>query len=354
LLVWLSNMDGSELYMRRALQLARLGQGLVAPNPMVGCVLVHPERGIIGEGWHRAYGGPHAEVWALASVVEREYIPESTAFVSLEPCSHFGKTPPCADLLVAEGVRKVVVCHADPHALVSGRGLKKLEAAGVETETGLMKAEGLDMNRVFIHAQKEKRPWITLKWAMTADGFVAKKANTPAEITQFPARVDVHRQRSLHQAILVGKGTLLSDNPLLNVRLWTGKQPIRLILDPQGNLPVNLNVFQDAGSPTWVLGPRKDLSGPELKIIQGLNFNPYDPKALATWLCEQGINSLYVEGGPKVQNRFLDSGMWDEIHIYQAPLNFGDGVQAPQLPAYARLQSGMKMGDDQFWLYQKL
>nr|WP_311136672.1 bifunctional diaminohydroxyphosphoribosylaminopyrimidine deaminase/5-amino-6-(5-phosphoribosylamino)uracil reductase RibD [Hymenobacter cellulosilyticus] len=204
--------DFDVLMMRRALDLARLGTGYARPNPLVGCVVTHEGR-IIGEGWHRQYGGPHAEVNALAAVADQRLLSQARVYVTLEPCSHFGKTPPCADLLIAKGVKEVVVCNLDPNPLVAGRGLEKLRAAGIHVETGLLEAEGRWLNRRFFTFQEKKRPYVVLKWAETADGYLAGPYFQPVRISGPLAQAAVHQWRTEEQAILIGTRTALHDNP---------------------------------------------------------------------------------------------------------------------------------------------
>jgi len=235
-------------YMQRALELALRGKRAVAPNPMVGAVIVH-EGQIIGEGWHQNYGGPHAEVYAIEAVKNPELLSESTMYVSLEPCAHHGKTPPCADLLCQVGIKRVVIAMQDPFSLVAGKGIQKLQERGIQVEVGLLDAEAKGLNKRFLKAHTAKRPFIVLKWAQTADGFIARADGSSRWITGPLSRQLVHKIRAEEQAIMVGTNTALCDNPTLTVRDWTGMHPTRVVLDRLQRLPEYLNIF-NAEAPT--------------------------------------------------------------------------------------------------------
>ncbi len=227
-------LASDQIFMRRALELAALGQGKVSPNPMVGCVIVHQNR-IIGEGWHQQYGGPHAEVNAINSVRNKKLLPDSRLYVTLEPCSHYGKTPPCADLLLQHNVRDVVICNTDPNPLVKGAGIRKLLDAGCQVHLGLLEEEGLALNKGFFSFHSRQRPYIILKWAETADGFIGKQNKEPLWISDRISKKLVHKWRSEIQAIMVGTRTAEVDNPQLYTREWTGKNPVRITLDLKFN-----------------------------------------------------------------------------------------------------------------------
>ena len=318
------------LFMQRALQIARLGEGKVAPNPLVGCVLVHPEHGIIGEGWHQIFGGPHAEVNAIRSVQNEEWLRESTAYVTLEPCSHFGKTPPCADLLIEHRIPKVVICNTDPNPLVAGKGIEKLRSAGIEVHTGILEKEGAQLNRFFFTTFIKKRPFITLKWAQTSDGFIAREDGSSKWISSAESRLRVHKWRAEHQAILVGSGTLRTDDPLLTVRSWKGKSPVRVVLDPDLKLPSHLNVFSDPAAETWILNQiKEELAGHlHFKRLNPLGFTLAD---VLDHLRKDGIQSLFVEGGSRMLQSFIDAGFWDEAFVFKSDMAFGTGIKAPFL-----------------------
>lgn len=330
--------------MHRCLQLALLGQGRVAPNPMVGAVLVYEDR-IIGEGWHQQYGGPHAEVVCIASVAEadRHLISQATIYVSLEPCAHFGKTPPCADLIIDQGIPSVVVGCRDPFPLVAGKGIEKLEAAGVTVKLGVLEKECQQLNKRFFLFHTQHRPYITLKWAQTADAKIG--SGDPAQrllISGPHANRLVHRWRSEEAAILVGTNTALADNPSLTTRLWPGIHPIRLVLDLHNRLPQSLQVF-DAAAPTIVFNLYRHTieNAAHLRAAKG-EVCYYQVSEDAS-LVHQIINALYqlqiqsvlVEGGARLLQSFIDEDLWDEARLITneqltAPL----GLAAPVLQQY--------------------
>lgn len=334
--------------MSRALELAKLGRGHVSPNPMVGCVIVYNQR-IIGEGWHRQYGGPHAEVNAVRSVADESLLPESTVYVTLEPCSHFGKTPPCADLLIAKGVKKVIVCNDDPNPLVAGKGLAKLRAAGIEVETGLLAERGRELNRRFFTFIEQQRPYLILKWAETADGFMAPADFRPIPISSPLSRQLVHKWRTEEDAIMVGTNTARYDNPQLNVRLWTGRNPVRIVIDKPLQLPSALHLF-DGSQPTLVYTvlPAKETVG-VTKYIQLDPQAPFLPQLIAD-LHQQKIQSVIVEGGAALLESFLKMGLWDEVRVFKSLKVMGEGLAAPV--ARGRLVATERIGDDSLMTYR--
>ncbi|WP_138991017.1 bifunctional diaminohydroxyphosphoribosylaminopyrimidine deaminase/5-amino-6-(5-phosphoribosylamino)uracil reductase RibD [Larkinella sp. C7] len=334
--------------MSRALELAKLGRGHVSPNPMVGCVIVHNQR-IIGEGWHRQYGGPHAEVNAVRSVADESLLPESTVYVTLEPCSHFGKTPPCADLLIAKGVKKVIVCNDDPNPLVAGKGLAKLRAAGIEVETGLLAERGRELNRRFFTFIEQQRPYLILKWAETADGFMAPADFRPIPISSPLSRQLVHKWRTEEDAIMVGTNTARYDNPQLNVRLWTGRNPVRIVIDKPLQLPSALHLF-DGSQPTLVYTvlPAKETVG-VTKYTQLDPQAPFLPQLIAD-LHQQKIQSVIVEGGAALLESFLKMGLWDEVRVFKSLKVMGEGLAAPV--ARGRLVATERIGDDSLMTYR--
>ncbi|WP_460672951.1 bifunctional diaminohydroxyphosphoribosylaminopyrimidine deaminase/5-amino-6-(5-phosphoribosylamino)uracil reductase RibD [Larkinella ripae] len=335
--------------MARALQLARLGRGHVSPNPMVGCVIVHNQR-IIGEGWHRQYGGPHAEVNAVRSVADESLLPESTVYVTLEPCSHFGKTPPCADLLIEKKVRKVIVCNDDPNPLVAGQGLAKLRAAGIAVETGLLAAEGRDLNRRFFTFIERQRPYLILKWAETADGFMAPGNLRPIPISGLLSRQLVHHWRTEEDAFLIGTNTARYDNPQLNVRLWSGRNPVRIVIDKHLTLPPSLHLF-DGSQPTLVYStvpPKVEKSG----LITSVALNPDADflEQLFADLYERKIQSVVAEGGAVLLESLLARGLWDEIRVFKSRNVLGEGLAAPKIRG--RLMESERIGDDWLMTYR--
>ncbi|MCB9317338.1 MAG: bifunctional diaminohydroxyphosphoribosylaminopyrimidine deaminase/5-amino-6-(5-phosphoribosylamino)uracil reductase RibD [Lewinellaceae bacterium] len=337
-------------YMQRCFQLARLGAGSVAPNPMVGAVLVHENR-IIGEGWHRQFGGPHAEVHALQSVApaDRELIPRATLYCSLEPCFHHGKTPPCVDLILEQKIPKVVVSNVDPNPRVGGQGLDKLRAAGVAVESGVLEAEGRWLNRAFFTWITKKRPWIILKWAQSADGFIARK-NERTVISGTLARRLVHRWRAETDAILVGANTALVDNPGLDNRYFFGKSPLRVVLNFKNKIASTALLLDDS-QPTWVLGPQQPGSW-ENTLFQDINPENWIPELLEK-LHTDNRAILLVEGGTQVLQQFLDSGYWDEIRVLENPQYLRAGVPAPQGWQHAILVEAFSLRGDLVRVFRK-
>ncbi|MCZ8133939.1 MAG: bifunctional diaminohydroxyphosphoribosylaminopyrimidine deaminase/5-amino-6-(5-phosphoribosylamino)uracil reductase RibD, partial [Algoriphagus sp.] len=283
------------LYMRRALELAEWGRGYVSPNPLVGCVIVHGER-IIGEGWHREFGGPHAEVHAIKAVENQSLLSESTVYVTLEPCAHWGKTPPCANLLVEKKVKKVVIAATDTNPLVGGKGIEILKKADIEVETGILEKEARWQNRRFFTQIEKQRPYVILKWAQTQDGFVARENFDSKWISNSQSRQLVHKWRAEEDAILVGKNTAAYDNPRLDVRDWAGKNPVRVVLDSNLELSTSLNLF-DQSIPTLVFNMVKAAAEENLEWI-------YVPQITAEAILQElqfrKIQSLIVEGGSQV------------------------------------------------------
>lgn len=300
-------------YMQRALQLAAFGAGYVSPNPQVGAVVVAPDGRIIGEGWHRKYGGPHAEVNAIASVAEsdRHLLTQSTIYVTLEPCSHYGKTPPCSKLIIDTGLRRVVVGIADPFSKVSGRGINMLREAGIEVKTGVLEKECAWINRRFITAHTLMRPYIQLKWAQSADGCIAG-TDGPTAFSSPLSLTEMHAERAIADAILVGTRTILSDNPSLSNRLWSGHSP-RPVIFHSPKISADAKVLNPADGHTPIfLDPKRPLE----ENLKGLYV-------------EHGITSLMVEGGSRLLNSFIERKLYEEIRIETSPVMLGGGVKAP-------------------------
>ena len=305
-----------EKYMRRCIQLARNGRCGAPPNPMVGAVIVH-QGGIIGEGYHAKCGQAHAEVNAIRSVRRPELLPEATLYVSLEPCAHYGKTPPCADLIVEKGIKRIVIGCQDPFPKVDGRGIEKLRQAGREVVVGVLEAECRELIRRFIIFHTRKRPYITLKWAQSADGYIDRRRGeneTPVRLSNACTQMLVHKQRAEHTAIMVGTDTARMDNPHLDVRVWAGSQPVRVVVDSKHRLTAGLHLF-DGSQPT-------------------LTYDTQNLFDILTDLYSRGLQSLLVEGGAKLLQSFMDAGLWDEIVVEEAPVCLGDGVEAPVLPKH--------------------
>jgi len=316
--------------MQRCLQLAKLGAGTADPNPMVGAVIVHQGK-IIGEGYHRQFGQAHAEVNAIAAVKDQALLKTSTIYVSLEPCSHFGKTPPCADLIVSKGIPRVVVGMIDPFGKVNGAGIKRLTEAGCDVSVGVLEEACRELNKAFITFHTQKRPYIILKWAQSADGFIDSERTPdkphPAWLTNETSRSLVHKWRTEVKAIMVGYNTALYDNPRLNVRDWVGPAPLRIVTDRNLTLPSHLHLFAQS-QPTWVLNTLKDEIIHHLRYVKIPFGNDMLPELL-TRLYEAGINRLFVEGGQKLLQSFIDLGLWDEARIFTGIIQLNGGTPAP-------------------------
>ncbi|GEO03326.1 riboflavin biosynthesis protein RibD [Adhaeribacter aerolatus] len=340
--------SSDEIFMRRALELALLGQGKVAPNPMVGCVIVH-ENKIIGEGWHQQYGGPHAEVNAINAVADKSLLPASRIYVTLEPCSHYGKTPPCADLLIQHGVKDVIICNTDPNPLVKGAGIRKLLDTGCQVHVGLLEEEGLHLNRCFFTFHTQKRPYIILKWAETADGFIGKTDGTQLNISNNLSKKLVHKWRTELPAIMVGTRTALLDNPQLNTRAWSGKNPTRIVLDKYLQLPGHLNLFNQS-QPTLVYNFNKQETLPNLEKVKLDEREALLPTLLQD-LYNRQLNGVLVEGGAVLLNSFIRTGLWDEAYVFKSNFHLAEaGVAAPTLPL-AFLKHLSPVATDKLFIY---
>jgi diaminohydroxyphosphoribosylaminopyrimidine deaminase/5-amino-6-(5-phosphoribosylamino)uracil reductase len=340
-------MTLAEHYMRRALELAEIGRGNVAPNPLVGCVIVHQDK-LIGEGWHQRYGEAHAEVNAVKAVSDKAKIAESTVYVNLEPCAHFGKTPPCVDLLLRYHPQKVVIANLDPNPLVAGQGAEKLHQAGIEIETGVLAKEGAELNRRFFTFYNQKRPYIILKWAETADGFIARKNYDSKWISNSFARKLVHKWRAEESAIMVGSNTALFDNPQLTVRDWVGKNPVRVVIDKHLKVPPDSNLC-NTDAPTIFYNLLKDEEKEQLSWVklQKENFT----EALFADLLTRKIQSVIVEGGQFLLNLLLEKGLWDEIRIFKSQATFEEGIPAPH--PQGRLVLTEKVLDNWYFEYRR-
>lgn len=335
--------QADNLYMSRAIQLAKQGAGLVSPNPMVGCVIVHNDR-IIGEGYHHQYGGPHAEVEAVNAVSDKEQLKQSTAYVTLEPCSHFGKTPPCSDLLISHQLKRVVIANIDPNPLVQGAGIDRLLAAGIEVVTGVKEKEAAQLNRRFFTYHRKKRPYVVLKWAQTSDGFIARSNFDSKWISGVRSRQLVHRWRSEEAAILVGKNTALHDDPGLTTRDWHGKHPLRVVLDPHGSLASNLRMYSDGLPVLRMVSVQSALKGdiniPVEDYLHGVLSALYD----------RNIQSILVEGGTTTINKFIELDLWDEARVFVSPQVFDRGIAAPCIDD--KLVNQVIIGSDQLFTYE--
>lgn len=310
-------------YMYRCIQLAKCGETGAPPNPMVGAVVVCNGR-IIGEGFHRRCGGPHAEVNAINSVTDKRLLSQSTIYVSLEPCAHYGKTPPCADLIIQSKIPRVVIGCADPFAKVNGLGIKKLQDAGCEVKVGVLESECLELNHKFFTFHQKHRPWIILKWAQSKDGFIgACDTMNRIQFSNALTQTLVHRLRAQSGAILVGTRTAILDNPTLTTRYWTGANPLRLTIDRKGCLPENLHLL-DGSTPTVI-------------------YTQESIEEILNDLYNRNIQCLIVEGGTCLLQSFIDAGLWDEARIETSPACIGQGTVAPKL-SYEKLKSRQYLG----------
>lgn len=320
----------NEKFMRRCIQLAKLGAGSVSTNPMVGAVVVY-NGNIIGEGFHKRFGQAHAEVNAINSVKNPELLSESEIYVSLEPCAHFGKTPPCADLIIEKGIRKVYVGCLDPFSKVDGKGIQKLRNAGIEVVTGVLEKECQELNRRFFTFVNLKRPYIILKWAQSLDGYLDKDFR-PVKISNPLTNILCHKWRSEEDAILVGTTTAERDNPHLDNRLWSGKNPVRIILDKENALDKKLNIF-DNSQPTIIV-------------------KEFDVNEILNKLYHNNIQSVIVEGGAKTHNLFLESGLWDEIRIFQSDEMLHCGTKAAKIQG--RLVENTNIGNNKLLIFRNI
>ncbi len=326
-------MTTDEKYMARCIELAKKGAGNVSPNPMVGCVIVRNGE-IIGEGWHKKCGEAHAEVNAVNSVKNQELLKESTIYVSLEPCSHYGKTPPCCDLIIAKQIPNVVIGTIDPFAKVAGRGIARIKNAGINVTLDVLKEECQKLNKRFFTFHEQKRPYVFLKWAQTKDGFIdkirtAEEYGQPTWITGAEVQKNVHRMRAEEDAILVGTNTAANDNPSLTVRLCEGKNPLRVVLDRNLKLDKSLHLF-DGSTETIVINALKNQEGDMISYAKIDYSQEIIPQILEV-LYNKNCLSLIVEGGRQVLQSFINTGLWDEAHIYTGDKEFGNGVEAPEI-----------------------
>lgn len=319
-------------YMWRCLELARKGKGKTGLNPLVGSVVVHNDR-IIGEGYHEKFGAAHAEVNAISSVKDKDLLPESTLYVNLEPCSHFGKTPPCSLLIKDVKIPRVVIGVKDPNPKVSGRGIAILEEAGVMVETGVLESESIHLNRRFFTNILKNRPYIILKWAESKDGFMDKirEKDSPVEptwITNQTARMLVHKWRGEEDAIFAGVNTVIMDNPELNLRDWSGKQPVRVTLDRNNRIPATAKIKNGINETIIFSNEIKNESGFTHREVS----SDFNLEEMMEYLYKKEIGSILVEGGSKIIKSLLELGLWDEARVFIGRVSFGDGVKAQVLP----------------------
>lgn len=348
-------ISDQHIYLQRCISLSLLADTQVFPNPQVGAVIVH-EGKIIGEGFHALAGGPHAEVVAIQSVKKIELLPQSTMYVSLEPCCFHGKTPPCVDAIIRNKIPKVVIGCLDPNPKVAGKGVARLRAQGVIVEIVEDSTPFTELNKAFFVNHQEERPFVTLKWAESADGFIGgltpEGIQLPVSITSHESNAFVHRLRATHHSIMVGRQTALSDNPSLSTRKYPGKSPIRIIFDKKGSLPRNLQLFTDK-SETIVLSEAVDSSAGKLCFYQPNQWT--DIKALVKELyLELGICSILVEGGNQLLQQFIDQRVYDEIFRFQGDCLIKSGTTAPQLPAHFSFDKMISLGPDKLFQFRNI
>jgi diaminohydroxyphosphoribosylaminopyrimidine deaminase/5-amino-6-(5-phosphoribosylamino)uracil reductase len=345
----------NELYMQRCLELASKGMGNVSPNPMVGCVIVH-EGKIIGEGYHQKFGSAHAEVNAIENVIENHgplaasLLKNATAYVNLEPCAHFGKTPPCADLLIKHQIKKVVIGNTDPFADVNGKGIEKLKQAGITVETNVLTEECSVLNRRFFTRIKEQRPFIILKWAQTADGYFAPIEPIQKWITGPKAKYLSQIWRSEEDAILIGKQTALIDNPQLTNRSTMGKNPIRIVIDRGLKVPPTHHIYNDEAKTIIFNEVKTDVVG-NIHFIQMEDMNYYLAQKIAFQLYLMDIQSVIIEGGTQILNQFIVANLWDEARIFIGKTIWNEGINAPILTG--NLISSLQFDDDKLTIITK-
>jgi len=318
-------------YIKRCIELAQNGLGTTYPNPLVGSVIVYNDT-IIGEGWHQKSGESHAEVIAINSVKNKAHLKESTIYVSLEPCSHFGKTPPCADLIIEHQIPKVVIGTVDPFGKVCGNGIARLKNAGIEVEVGFLEKECQELNKRFFTFHQKKRPYIILKWAQTQNGFIApthKDHNRPVWISNEFSRQLVHKWRAEEQAILVGTNTVLEDNPKLDIREWTGYNPTRIVLDRELKTPEDYSVY-DTSSKTIFITEKHKESNQENIFFETINFQNNPNIQILDVLYKHQIQSVIIEGGASVLQSFIKDNLWDEARVFASDLILENGIKAPE------------------------
>ena len=343
-----------EKYMRRCLELAQLGMARAAPNPMVGSVIVYQGK-IIGEGYHHKSGQAHAEVNAINSVKDQSLLKESTIYINLEPCTHYGKTPPCADLIIEKKIPRVVIGCVDSFAKVAGKGIEKLKKANCEVKVGILEKESIHLNRRFFKFHEKKRPYIILKWAQTLDGFIDVKRNTNETpdlnwITNNLSKILVHKWRTEESAFMIGTNTARNDNPKLTVRDWNGRNPIRIVLDRNLSLNQNLQIF-NSDSKTLIFNEIKSEILNNLEFIK-INFDSNILNSILEILYNKEIQSIVVEGGKMLLESFINQHLWDEARIFTGNKYFYDGTKAPCFSGH--LINDTMLGDSHLSFYQNL
>ena len=333
--------DNHKKYIQRTFYLAKKGIGKVAPNPLVGCVIVKNNK-IIGEGYHKEYGDKHAEINAINNVSNKKEIEGSSVYINLEPCNHFGKTPPCSDALVKLKPKEVIISNKDPNPLTNGKSIKKLIDNNINVRSNILKEEGKELNKRFFKNQIKKLPFIILKWAQTSDGFIAKSDGSSKWISNDISRTLVHKWRSEELGILVGAKTVNSDNPKLNVRSWDGKDPIRVIIDPN-NRSSNKNDILSDTLPTLIYNKKRESKVQNKQFVRLLEFNLLN---ILKDILSRGISSIMVEGGSFTLQSFIENNLWDEARVFVSDGKFKNGIKAPKI----KLSNPQKIGSDQLYL----
>lgn len=345
-----------ELYMHRCLELAAMGLGNVSPNPMVGCVIVSDGQ-IIGEGFHQQFGQAHAEVNAIRDVLEKhgsaaeELLKNATAYVNLEPCAHFGKTPPCADLLVKHQLKRVVIGNTDPFSDVNGKGIEKLKSAGITVETSVLDEQCYRFNRRFFTRIKQQRPFIILKWAQTSNLFFAPNGHVQKWISGPAAKQLSHKWRGEEDAILVGKRTALIDNPQLTNRHVNGKNPVRILIDRQLEVPHQYNIFNDEAKTIIFNEIKTEVIG-HIHWVQMEDMKFYLPQKIAFQLYLMDIQSVIIEGGVQLINQFIEANLWDEARVFTAQSTWTDGIKAPKITG--AVLDELQIAEDRLTIYRPL
>ena len=328
-------MNIHEKYIKRCIDLAKNGLGNTYPNPMVGSVIVL-NNVIIGEGWHRKSGEPHAEVNAINSVKDKSQLKEATIYVSLEPCSHFGKTPPCANLIIENNIVNVVIGTIDSNSKVSGRGIKLLKDNGCNVIVGVLENECKKLNKRFFTFHNKKRPFITLKWAETKDGFIDKlrgetSENSPNWISNKYSQQLVHKMRAVEEAILVGTNTAINDNPTLNVRKWDGNNPVRVVLDKSLKIPSSYRIYDDKIKTIIMTDKKPETNLFKNTFFERMSFSENMPKQVCDVLYKHKIQSVIIEGGLQTLQTFIDENLWDEAFVFVGDTIFELGLRAPKI-----------------------
>lgn len=334
-------MSTHEFYITRCIEIAKNALGSSRPNPMVGCVIVHNNK-IIGEGYTSPYGGNHAEVNAIHAVKDKSLLKEATLYVTLEPCSHYGKTPPCSDLIIAHNIPNIVIGTVDTHSKVAGKGIIKLQSNGCNVTVGVLENECKIHHKRFFTFHNKKRPYVILKWAETSNGFIAptiKKEIKPVWITNTISRQLVHKWRAEEQAILVGTNTVIQDNPSLTVRDWTGQQPLRVVIDKDLKLNTTFSVFNTIAETLIISSKHEDKNNSAI-----IDFSKHN--AIAHQICnvlyDRNINSIIIEGGSKTLQTFIDENLWDEARVFTGTIKFKEGIKAPKLSGQLLYKTQLK------------